>query len=61
MNWLHTVHNSSREIARYIFTIIIKKKIKSSLTRLIFIFIMYYDLAKKNTLFFFIFFYLFIF
>ena len=51
MSWPHTVHNNTRESPRYILTIIIfviKKKIKSSITPLIFIFITYYYFAKKR-------------
>ena len=54
MNWPHTVHNNTRESPRYIFTIIIfliKKNFKSSITPLIFIFITYYYLAKKDPIF----------
>ena len=49
LNWLHTAHNNSREIPRFIFTTIIKFFIfKFFITPLIFIFITYYYLAKKK-------------
>ena len=57
MNWPHNTHNNTRESPRYIFTIfkIILffklKKIKSSITPLIFTFITYYYFAKKDTIF----------
>ena len=47
-------HNSPREIPKYIFTIIIfkfKKIFKFFITPLIFIFITYYYLAKKDPIF----------
>ena len=59
MNWPHTVHTTTREGPRYIFTIfmiilfLFFKNFKSSITPLIFIFITYYNFEKKKeTLFF---------
>ena len=56
MNWPHTAHNNTRESPRYIFYYfydhsffyLFKKKFKSFIAPLIFIFITYYYFAKRK-------------